>query len=118
MNLALITGGGSGIGLATAEKFLAEGWSVALIGRVPEKFHKLKAAHPVSRVLGFSLDLSSPLRSQPAWAAFEEKVLKNPHLTALINNAGIYRSSPFFADDRRRVFGAAPSELFRCCSTP
>ena len=46
-------------------------------------------------MLGFSLDLSSPLRSQPAWAAFEEKVLKNPHLTALINNAGIYRSSPF-----------------------
>ncbi len=93
MNLALITGGGSGIGLATAERFLEKGWSVALIGRDAAKFDKLISRHP--EALGFSLDLSKPLRTQASWPEFEEKVLKNPHLSALINNAGIYQMSSF-----------------------
>ncbi|MBQ9615770.1 MAG: SDR family NAD(P)-dependent oxidoreductase, partial [Selenomonadaceae bacterium] len=35
--IALITGGTSGIGLATAELLLADGYEVALMGRSPER---------------------------------------------------------------------------------
>lgn len=37
MQTIVITGGSSGIGLATAEFFLKHGWSTMLVGRDPEK---------------------------------------------------------------------------------
>ena len=40
-NIVLITGASSGIGRATAELFLARGWSVAATARRPESLEDL-----------------------------------------------------------------------------
>lgn len=95
MDLVVVTGGGSGIGLATAQKFLQEGWKVALVGRNAKKFEQLISSYPAGRVKGYVLDLSRPLKEQEAWPAFEKEVLESEHLRALINNAGYYQPLPF-----------------------
>lgn len=43
MKTAIITGGTSGIGLATAKKFLAENYNCVLVGRHENKFDKIKS---------------------------------------------------------------------------
>ena len=42
----VITGAGSGIGRATAHKFLAAGWNVGLIGRRVDALVETAADHP------------------------------------------------------------------------
>ena len=43
MHTAIITGGTSGIGLATAKIFLAENFNCVLVGRSTVKFKKIRA---------------------------------------------------------------------------
>ncbi|ARV80196.1 3-(cis-5,6-dihydroxycyclohexa-1,3-dien-1-yl)propanoate dehydrogenase [Mycobacterium sp. 050128] len=44
--VALVTGGGSGIGLAVVERFLAEGAQVAVLDRSKDNIEELKYRHP------------------------------------------------------------------------
>lgn len=87
-DVALITGGGSGIGRAVAERFLAEGASVALFGR---HYDKLKAVAEESgageRVLPVAGDVRSPESIQ---AAVQETVRHFGQLNVLVPNAGIW----------------------------
>ena len=53
----LATGAGSGIGAACAQRFLAEGWDVAAVGRRSERLKRLEAAHP-GRVLALAADVT------------------------------------------------------------
>lgn len=82
MNTALITGVSRGIGKATAEKFLAEGWSVigtSTTGKASIKNTKLKL---------YKLNLVEP-KSIEQFA----KRLKKEKLDVLVNNAGIFLES-------------------------
>lgn len=85
MKNVIVTGGGSGIGLAIAEKFAAQGHTVIIIGRDEQK---LNAAR--ERIGGnchtLSFDLNK-LDELPALAEKIEKTFGFPDI--LVNNAGI-----------------------------
>jgi uncharacterized oxidoreductase len=83
-NTILITGGGSGIGQALAEKFHANGNKVIITGRNQEKLDKVTSSNP--GIESMILDISDP----EAIIKFAETV-KNTHpdLNVVIHNAGI-----------------------------
>ncbi|MBX3402072.1 MAG: SDR family oxidoreductase [Phycisphaeraceae bacterium] len=84
--VALITGGGSGIGRALARTLVAEGWSVAITGRRVEALRETASltADP-NRVLVLASDVSDPAAAAEVVKATVERFSR---LDALINNAG------------------------------
>ncbi|MGL1934023.1 MAG: SDR family NAD(P)-dependent oxidoreductase [Fibrobacterales bacterium] len=89
MKKALITGGTSGVGLSIAEGVLAQGYSVALIGRDQKRgadvIQELEALYP-GRVTFFSVDLSDQNIVQ---SFIEAYTAGNDTLDLLANCAGI-----------------------------
>ena len=83
---ALVTGGGSGIGLATAKLLLGEGARVAIAGRDEAKLRRaadeLKAG---DRVFHHAADVSDPQQAEALVAAVTEKFGR---IDILVNNAG------------------------------
>ena len=80
----VITGAGSGIGRATAHKFLAAGWNVRLIGRRGDALVETAADHPSALVL--PCDVTVPEQVE---AAFTQNVTTFGRVDALFNNAGM-----------------------------
>jgi NAD(P)-dependent dehydrogenase (short-subunit alcohol dehydrogenase family) len=85
---ALITGGNSGIGLATARRFVAEGARVAISGRDEAT---LAAA---ANELGVTAIRSDVLDAQARSSVFDRIKDEFGHLDILFANAGIARFSP------------------------
>lgn len=82
----LITGGGSGIGLACAEKFLEEGWHVtAHFFRTKGRLQQLKRSVAQSRLEMIYSDFRKENHVKHFLA-----YVKKASLDALVNNAGIY----------------------------
>lgn len=84
MKSIIITGASSGIGRATAEMFLADGWQVGLIARRAELLEDVAQGHQEAVVL--------PADVTDAWAmaaAFEEF----GEVDVLFNNAGMFGPS-------------------------
>jgi NAD(P)-dependent dehydrogenase (short-subunit alcohol dehydrogenase family) len=85
--VALVTGAGRGIGLATARRFLAEGWRVALLdiddGLLGEAMARL--AQPEA-TLALHCDVADAAAVQAAIARCAKRFGR---LDALVNNAGI-----------------------------
>ena len=82
----LITGGGSGIGLATAKLFLEAGASVAIAGRDKKKLDD--AARQIGggqRLSCHAADVSDPAQAKALVQAVEKKLGK---IDILVNNAG------------------------------
>ncbi|SIS89133.1 SDR family NAD(P)-dependent oxidoreductase [Belliella pelovolcani] len=83
--VAIVTGGGSGLGLATSEKFVKEGIKTIIIGRDPQKLADAKAAlgeliHPIVydlSILNGIPDLVTSIQQ------------KFGRIDILVNNAGI-----------------------------
>ena len=91
---ALITGGTSGIGRATANKLAQLGFHVVVVGRNAERGTKTVDA---IRAMGGKADfISSELRDGPSARAVAKRALElgNGHVDVLINNAGIYPFGP------------------------
>src|SRR5215813_12970527 len=85
--VALVTGAARGIGLATAKRFLAEGWRVALLdidGENPSRSHA--ALGKPSETLALHCDVADQAGVTQAVAAVAERFGR---LDALVNNAGI-----------------------------
>ncbi|MDY8110182.1 SDR family oxidoreductase [Fulvimarina sp. 2208YS6-2-32] len=84
--LALITGGARGIGLATAKRFLEEGWRVALLDidgpAVEEAAASIAAADDI---LAIALDVADP---DAVTRAVEAVAARFGRIDALVNNAG------------------------------
>ena len=85
--VVVVTGAARGIGLATAKKFLSEGWRVALLD-IDGKTQDLARnnLHESDNTLAIECDVSNP--DQVA-IAIKEVVAKFNHIDALVNNAGI-----------------------------
>jgi len=96
---ALITGGTTGIGFATAKQFLEEGAQVAIIGKNDERLNN--AVNDLGAgVLGICADVSSI--SEMSNAASK---IKNDFgtLDILITNAGIAKPMPFESIDDENI---------------
>jgi len=86
--VALITGGGSGIGRAVAERFVVEGASVAIIGRNHDQLVNVVDASPdPSRMHAITADVRSAEQLQNAVASTVQRFGK---LDTLVTNAGIW----------------------------
>jgi NAD(P)-dependent dehydrogenase (short-subunit alcohol dehydrogenase family) len=91
---ALITGGTSGIGRATADKLAQLGIRVIVVGRNTERGEKTVAE---VRATGGKADfISSDLRDAASAREVARKAIQlgNGHVDILINNAGIYPFGP------------------------
>jgi meso-butanediol dehydrogenase/(S,S)-butanediol dehydrogenase/diacetyl reductase len=88
----LVTGGGSGIGRAIAEAFLANGANVAVSGRRKDKLEETLAAGPAGRTLAVEADVSDDASAQAMVAAV---VARFGALDVLVNNAAAYTHGEF-----------------------
>lgn len=80
----LITGGGGGVGRATAHAFLEAGWLVGLVGRRAEALEETAGGHHNALILPCDVTDEEQVahrfgEAQTAWG----------HLDALFNNAGV-----------------------------
>ena len=84
--VALITGGGTGIGEAVARRFVAEGAKVCIAGRRKEMLEKVAATFPTESVQICSGDQTKPEDVKRMVAAAAEF---GGRLDTVVNNAGV-----------------------------
>ncbi|KAK6217035.1 short chain dehydrogenase [Colletotrichum tabaci] len=88
----LITGATSGIGLALADRLVANGTYVIAVGRRADRLDALVSAHGPEKVAAEPFDVTD-LEALPAWV---DKITSTyPSLDTIILNAGIQRSVDF-----------------------
>jgi len=94
MKTALITGAARGIGLATAHRFLEDGWNVALLDRDRPELEA--AARNLPETLAVYADVSI---AEDATRAVDEVVARFGSIDALVNNAGVAEFLPIEETD-------------------
>jgi len=82
---AIVTGAGSGIGRAVAQKLLGAGYKVALAGRRREQLEETAAGAPGTDALPVATDVTDPDSVAALFSAVREKFGR---LDLLFNNAG------------------------------
>jgi NAD(P)-dependent dehydrogenase (short-subunit alcohol dehydrogenase family) len=89
--VAVITGGGSGIGLAMARIFAASGYSVVITGRNAKRLQKAAATISADKkqVTGLPCDVRNPASVEKL---FHEVSKEHSRIDVLINNAGVAHS--------------------------
>ena len=111
---ALVTGAARGIGLATAKRFLADGWRVAVLDIDEQTLSRTAAALADAAILPIRCDVAEPAGVTKAIAA----VARNfGRLDALVNNAGIAIFKPILDlsfEDWSRVLAVNLSGPFLC----
>src|SRR5579871_310095 len=84
--VALITGAARGIGLATAKRFLADDWNVALLDIDGDTLKHTQAALLADRIIAIRADVADAVAVAAAVARIAAEFGR---LDALVNNAGI-----------------------------
>lgn len=109
---ALITGGGTGIGAATAEHLGAAGAKLSLLGR------RMEPLQAVAQGCGQGTAIRCDVTDLSAIeAAFEEARAANGPIDLLIVNAGVADSTPFHKTTREswdRIIGTNLTAAFDC----
>jgi NAD(P)-dependent dehydrogenase (short-subunit alcohol dehydrogenase family) len=107
--VAVITGGGGGIGKATAARLLEEGASVVLASRRQEVLEaaqrELRAGERVALVAG---DVGSPVAAERLVKAALERL---GGVDVVVNSTGIFRPVPFLEQTEEQVEEALSSIL-------
>jgi NAD(P)-dependent dehydrogenase (short-subunit alcohol dehydrogenase family) len=97
MQVAIVTGAGSGIGLGCAVKLAEMGMAILGVGRDVEKLESLaKTIGDPSRVATLSVDLTA---DDAPKRIVELAVSRWGHIDFLINNAGVGRPKPLHETD-------------------
>ena len=113
MKTILITGGGSGVGRATAHRFLAEGWLVGLIGRREDALAETAGNNPNALVLPCDVTDEAAVDATFAKAAQEWG-----RIDVLFNNAGAVLPSTLIDEisvaDWKRVTDVNITGMFLC----
>jgi NAD(P)-dependent dehydrogenase (short-subunit alcohol dehydrogenase family) len=113
--VALITGAARGIGLATARRFLAEGWRVALLDIQGDLLRsEVAALARPHHTLALDCDVADAAAVAAAIRALEQHFGR---LDALVNNAGVAVFAPLLAtadDDWNRVLAVNLTGPFLC----
>ena len=87
---AIITGGGTGIGLATAHAFYQEGAKIILFGRRKEKLEKA-----VEKLGGSAIIVQGDMTNNNDLDKLINETLHNfKKIDILVNNAGLFNGSP------------------------
>jgi len=108
---ALITGGGTGIGAAAADRLSAEGAKLSLLGRRMEPLQAVTKSYDGTAI---QCDVTDSARID---AAFDEARAANGPIDLLIVNAGIAESAPFHKMSREswdRIIGTNLTAAFDC----
>lgn len=92
-NTVLVTGGGGGIGLAIARRFLDAGSRVIVCDLDPEKLAEARAAHPGLVTRAADVADAAGREELVAWT-----IAEHPDLDVLVNNAAIQRRKRFATD--------------------
>jgi len=106
--VALVTGGGSGIGRAVVERFLAEGARVGVLERVAARVEQLQAAFG-SAVAAVQGDVTRLADNQHA---VEATVRAFGQLDIFVGNAGVFDRFVSLADLPGEQLNTAFDELF------
>ncbi|MAE67093.1 MAG: 2-deoxy-D-gluconate 3-dehydrogenase [Phycisphaeraceae bacterium] len=115
--VAFITGGASGLGLATAEAFCARGASVAIGSRDEEKIEAATSdlrERAGDRVEGVPIDVTDDAKVA---LAIDATVQRFGRIDVLVNSAGYTVRKPAFemtGDDFNRMYDTHLTGSFRC----
>jgi len=95
--IALVTGGGSGIGRAATLALLADGWTVVVTGRHKEKLEETasQAGEAAARCTPLAADVTHPAAVESLFAGIRER---HGRLDLVFNNAGTNTRSTNFGD--------------------
>ena len=108
--VALVTGGGSGIGRAVADRFVSEGASVTIVGRNHDRLAEaVKACPDSSRMHAVEADVRSSEQLHQAVGATVDRFGK---LDTLVANAGIWDYQRQLTRLSAHELGATFDELF------
>ena len=100
--LALVTGGASGMGLATVERLARDGFAVVLVDR-----SEALAVREARRLEEAGSDVEARVLDLTDEGAVRSLVQSLPPVTALVNNAGVFDERKFLevtSDDFRRAY--------------
>ena len=113
--VALVTGAARGIGLATAKRFLADGWSVALLDIDGDNLGRtFTALAKPATTMAITCDVADAAGVSRAIEAIDQKFGR---LDALVNNAGIAIYKPILDvtyEDWSRVLAVNLTGPFLC----
>ncbi len=110
----VVTGGGSGFGLAIARELVASGARVALLGRRQEVLDEAVAALGPEQASGISCDVADAASVKAAFA----EVATGGAIDGLVNNAGVARPSAIehlLEDEVRMQVGTNYLGTVFCC---
>jgi len=113
MRTIVVTGASSGIGRAVAERFLAEGWNVALLARRAEKLSDAAAGQ--ANALPLPCDVTDERQVE---AAFDTAAARFGRIDVLFNNAGQFGPmgpiDEIPVEDWRRTVDLNVTGMFLC----
>lgn len=113
--IALVTGGGSGIGANVACALARDGWTVVIAGRRQDALDAVAAANPTLALHGISADVSD---EKSVIALFDQITSKFGRLDLLFNNAGVAAPATeidkIALDDWNKMVGVNLTGMFLC----